>query len=229
MALSLFGKLPSKRDFVAIRAPRRFLTAWENWIQAGLAASREQLAKDWQEVYLSAPIWRFWIGGEIGGSEAAGALMPSVDGIGRYFPLTVFAVAPDGLTIDPPTVDPMNEWFASIEASMLAVLEAAQADGPAELADRLPAPAMRARHQRSQPPIHPAEGMAVWLAPGDDVADLFCSLRQQDRDRVHAGRSYFWTIGGPDYRSQVVASAGLPDAQAFSGLLTGRFDAREAA
>ena len=227
MACSLFGKLPSKRDFVAIRAPRRFLTVWENWVQAGLAASREQLGKDWQEVYLSAPIWRFWIGAEIGGVEAAGALMPSVDGIGRYFPLTVFATAPEGMTIDPPTVDAMDEWFGSIEASMLAVLDATEADGPAELADRLPAPALRAREKAPAPPMHPSRDMAVWLAPGDSVADIFLDLSQQDRDRAHAGRSYFWTIGGPDYRSQVVASAGLPDAQAFSGLLTGRFDARE--
>ncbi len=43
MACGLFGKLPPKRDFVAVNAPRPFLTVWENWVQAGLAASREQL------------------------------------------------------------------------------------------------------------------------------------------------------------------------------------------
>jgi len=227
MACSLFGKLPSKRDFVAINAPRRFLTAWENWLQAGVAASREQLGQGWQEAYLSAPIWRFWLGRDIGGAETAGALMPSVDGIGRYFPLTVFAAAPDGMTIDPPTINAMDEWFGSIEASMLAVLEATAPAAPAELADRLPAPVLRARAETPAPPMHPAKGMAVWLAPGDSVTDIFLDLRQNDRDQVHAGRSYFWTIGGPEYRSQVVASAGLPDAHLFTGLLTGRFDARE--
>ncbi len=30
MACGVFGKLPSKRDFIAVNAPRRFLTAWEN-------------------------------------------------------------------------------------------------------------------------------------------------------------------------------------------------------
>jgi type VI secretion system protein ImpM len=105
MACGVFGKLPSKRDFVAVRAPRRFLNVWENWVQAGLASSREQLGTGWQEAYLNAPIWRFWLGAEIGGAATVGALMPSVDGIGRYFPLTVFAAAPDGMIIDPPTVD----------------------------------------------------------------------------------------------------------------------------
>lgn len=60
--------------------------------------------------------------------------------------------------------------------------------------------------------------MSVWPATGDG---------HNDRDRLHAGRIYFWTIGGTDCRCQVVASAGLPDAQAFTGLLTGRFDARQ--
>jgi type VI secretion system protein ImpM len=227
MACGLFGKLPSKRDFVAINAPRRFLTAWENWVQAGLASSREQLGTGWQEAYLSAPIWRFWLGAEIGGAETVGALMPSVDGVGRYFPLTVFAAAPEGMIIDPPTIDSMDEWFGSIEASMLGVLDTTDADGPADLAERLPAPPARARPETPAPPLHPATGLAVWLAPGDSVADIFLDLRQRDHDQLNAGRSFFWTIGGPDYRSQVVACAGLPEAQLFAGLLTGRFDARE--
>jgi type VI secretion system protein ImpM len=227
MACGLFGKLPSKRDFVAINAPRRFLTAWENWVQAGLASSREQLGTGWQEAYLSAPIWRFWLGAEIGGAETVGALMPSVDGVGRYFPLTVFAAAPEGMIIDPPTIDSMDEWFGSIEASMLGVLDTTEPDGPADLAERLPAPPARARPETPAPPLHPATGLAVWLAPGDSVADIFLDLRQRDHDQLNAGRSFFWTIGGPDYRSQVVACAGLPEAQLFAGLLTGRFDARE--
>ena len=100
MACSLFGKLPSKRDFVAIRAPRRFLTVWENWVQAGLASSREQLGNGWQEAYLSAPIWRFWLGRHLAGRPVLGALMPSVDGIGRYFPVCALGAfdAPRPLT-----------------------------------------------------------------------------------------------------------------------------------
>ena len=227
MACGLFGKLPSKRDFVAVNAPRRFLNVWENWVQAGLASSREQLGTGWREAYLSAPIWRFWLGAEIGGAATVGALMASVDGIGRYFPLTVFAAAPDGMIIDPPTIDPMDEWFGSIETSMLGVLDTTDPDSPAAFAERLPAPAARPRPETPAPPLHPAKGMAVWLAPGEDVTDVFSSLGRRDLDQVNAGRSYFWTIGGPDFRSQVVDCAGLPDASAFAGLLTGRFDARE--
>ena len=227
MACSLFGKLPSKRDFVALNAPRPFLTLWENWVQAGLAASREQLGKDWQDAFLKAPIWRFWLGRDIGGAETVGALMPSVDGIGRYFPLTVFAAADDGMTIDPPTTNAMDAWFGGIEAGMLSALETTAPEAPAELAEKLPAPTMRTRAAAAPPPMHPAKGMAVWHAPGDSVAGIFLDLGQQGLDQVHAGRSYFWTLGGSDYRSQVMACAGLPDPHVFTALLTGRFDARE--
>jgi type VI secretion system protein ImpM len=61
------------------------------------------------------------------------------------------------------------------------------------------------------------------------VADIFVALEQRDRDQTHARRSYFWTLGGPDYRSQIIMCDGLPQPFHFTGLLTGRFDAREVA
>ena len=43
MRCSLFGKLPAKRDFIALFAPRHFLDIWEPWQQASIAASRDAL------------------------------------------------------------------------------------------------------------------------------------------------------------------------------------------
>ena len=56
MRCGLYGKLPAKRDFIAIGAPREFLRAWEPWIQGGISASRVSLGADWQTVFLTAPI-----------------------------------------------------------------------------------------------------------------------------------------------------------------------------
>ena len=39
----MFGKLPSKRDFVAYNMPRPFLDQWEEWLQSAVAASRHEL------------------------------------------------------------------------------------------------------------------------------------------------------------------------------------------
>ena len=65
-------------------------------MQSGISASRERLKDQWQQAYLTAPIWRFWLGADICGVTVVGALMSSLDGIGRYYPLTVFAVADAG-------------------------------------------------------------------------------------------------------------------------------------
>ena len=65
MQCSLFGKLPARRDFIAIGAPREFLNAWEPWLQSAISSSRQELGKDWQAAFLAAPIWRFWLGADI--------------------------------------------------------------------------------------------------------------------------------------------------------------------
>ena len=65
MRCGLFGKLPAKRDFIALFAPRDFLDVWEPWMQSSISASREKLLDGWQQAFLTAPIWRFWLGAEI--------------------------------------------------------------------------------------------------------------------------------------------------------------------
>ena len=105
-------KAAAKRDFIALFAPRAFLDVWEPWMQGGISASRDTLGSGWQEAFLTAPIWRFWLGAEICGATVAGAFMPSLDGVGRYYPLTLFAYADPGIAIPPPDLDAQDEWFA---------------------------------------------------------------------------------------------------------------------
>ena len=104
MPVGLFGKLPAKRDFVAFGASRRFLEAWEPWLQAGMATSKQSVGTGWTELYNRAPIWRFWLGADFCGEAMIGAFMPSVDGVGRSFPLTLFAGEGDE-SLPPPELD----------------------------------------------------------------------------------------------------------------------------
>ena len=84
-----FGKLPSLGDFASRRLPDTFVHGWDRWLQNGLACAREQDA-DWLSGYLVAPIRRFWLApGVLGPAGWAGLVMPSVDRVGRHFPLTV--------------------------------------------------------------------------------------------------------------------------------------------
>lgn len=90
-----FGKLPGMGDFAHRRLPEAFRSVWDQWLQRGLARLKDRHA-DWIERYLEAPIWCFALGPRVVGERGwIGVLMPSVDGVGRYFPFTL-AVELDG-------------------------------------------------------------------------------------------------------------------------------------
>jgi type VI secretion system protein ImpM len=87
-----FGKIPSRGDFLSFGLPREFLDPWDDWVQTALEQSRERFSDQWLDFYLTSPLWCFSIGAGIcGGQSWTGMLMPSVDGVGRYFPLTIAA------------------------------------------------------------------------------------------------------------------------------------------
>ena len=85
-----FGKLPNLGDFASRRLPEGFVHRWDSWLQRGMAEARDDLTQDWLAGYLVAPIHRFWLApGLLGAAGWAGLLMPSVDRVGRHFPLTL--------------------------------------------------------------------------------------------------------------------------------------------
>jgi type VI secretion system protein ImpM len=84
-----FGKLPGMGDFAHRRLPESFRSVWDQWLQRGLARLKDR-HDDWTSHYLEAPIWCFALGPQVVGEGAwIGVLMPSVDGVGRYFPFTM--------------------------------------------------------------------------------------------------------------------------------------------
>lgn len=94
-AFGAFGKMPSLGDFFHFGLPPGFVTAWDLWLQARIAAARERLGEDWQPRYFAAPIWRFTLAPGLAGADGMlGVLMPSVDRVGRHFPLTLAAGHP---------------------------------------------------------------------------------------------------------------------------------------
>lgn len=89
-----YGKMPSMGDFLRLNTPPGFVSVWDTWLQQGLKAARATLGEGWQASYMSAPIWRFWLGAGLAGpAPVVGVIMPSVDRVGRQFPLTLMAIA----------------------------------------------------------------------------------------------------------------------------------------
>ena len=93
------GKIPVRGDFVHAGLPRDFADRWHDWqSRAVIAGSRTLMGDAWLDAFLEAPVWRFVLPPGICGARAAvGLIMPSVDKVGRYFPLT-FVALPDAGT-----------------------------------------------------------------------------------------------------------------------------------
>lgn len=116
-AVGFFGKLPARGDFVERRLDRGFCRGMDDWLQAGMAASQALLGEAWLPLYLEAPIWRFALGaGVCGPRQAMGVMMPSVDRVGRYFPLVV------ATHLVAPAVS-AGAWFDAAEQLVLTALE----------------------------------------------------------------------------------------------------------
>jgi type VI secretion system protein ImpM len=85
-----FGKIPSLGDFVSRRLPASFVQPWDAWLSGELSEARLMLAETWVTVYEHAPVSSFLLGSGVVDEHAwSGILVPSVDRVGRRFPLTI--------------------------------------------------------------------------------------------------------------------------------------------
>jgi type VI secretion system protein ImpM len=221
MRCGLFGKLSAKRDFIALATPRNFLEAWEPWLQASLSASRHQLGDQWQQTFLTTPVWRFWLGAAICGTTVAGAIMPSLDGVGRYYPLTLHAVADADAPIVPPDIDAQDEWFGMAENFLLSTLEqGAVFEDISSALDLLTVPRTQSRGADDEKVIALGKGMTGMISAGDGFGAALSSLRAASPD-VYAAASFWWTTGGGDFPPLALSCRGLPDPYRYSTLLSG--------
>lgn len=149
--VGLFGKLPSKGDFVSRGLDGDFLAQFEPWLAAVMEDARAVLADDWAAVYDAAPIWRFWIGPEAGLTGCAGVMAAARDRVGRRFPLVL--VAPDTLP-QPPSVAQDEGWYAALEAALDQAFHLDAADDPQDVLADLPPPDQT--YEAPQPGTHGA-------------------------------------------------------------------------
>jgi type VI secretion system protein ImpM len=119
-AVGWYGKIPGAGDFIARRVPAAFSEPWDRWLQVAIEGSKQRLGTEWRDNFLSMPAWRFVLGPHIAGSSAwAGLMMPSVDAVGRYFPLTVASALPSAGLDVAATLLRAGRWFDEIETIAL--------------------------------------------------------------------------------------------------------------
>lgn len=219
-----FGKLPSNGDFITRRLSRDYLDVWDEWLQQCVAASRASLGDDaWLNAYLTAPLWCFALQPGICGAQAwTGLLMPSVDRVGRYFPLTLAVTLPPGVSALQAALCGAG-WFSAARRTALEALEddslvlddfdqAVASLGPLDL----------------NPPAHLAmpdmtdSTAGVRLALNEQgPSALLLPLAEYWARPATGGYSVWWTEGSEAVEPTLLWQPALPRPAAFSSLLTG--------
>jgi type VI secretion system protein ImpM len=213
-----YGKLPTLGDFAQRRLPHAFVEGWDGWLQQCLQASRTALGPGWLEHYLSAPAWRFvLLPGVIGAEPWAGVLLPSVDRVGRYFPLTVCSRLPVCAPLGS-SLAALECWLEELATCALLGLDAESGYGRLEAAlQGLALPAM--------PPGLPTP--QTDQGESATTTGFLDALAARLLPRLLAGESIWWCCS-PGASSTGFSCQGLPPATAFAALLCGRAPAGSA-
>ncbi len=233
-SVGFFGKLPCNGDFLERRVPRGFLEVWDPWLQHCVHTSREILQESWLSSYLSSPLWRFVLSASVCGSGAyAGVLAPSVDRVGRYFPLTIVTqIDVDFCSLQ--FAAQHTAWFGALESLVLTALEDtdlslewfdAQVAGLAIRLDEAGAAADPELVDIFERSSFPAQGSA-WRAPLRSASGL------QDAINAFAFRelaaqlrpiSLWWTEGSSGPASSWLTLRSLPTPAHFGAMLDGHW------
>jgi len=184
-AIGFHNKIPARGDFVQAGLPRTFTDPWDGWMQRMITASRSLLGEAWLPAWLEAAIWRFALTpGTCGPHAVIGLWMPSVDRIGRYFPLTLAAVARDANAF---TL--MREGGGFLAAAENAGRDALENDlAPDELGARLAAAtAAPSGDPGTDLSLYPLKGGSWWTEGAPRVAaEVFSSAALLDEHTFSA-------------------------------------------
>ncbi len=119
----IYGKLPLHGDFVYRNLPPQLIEVWDEWLQSFVAGSREQLGESWLDIYLTSPIWRFSFSqGVLDDQSWLGVMLPSVDRVGRYFPISVLSRLPEGVNLFEYS-QLQEDWYEAVEELLFSSLD----------------------------------------------------------------------------------------------------------
>ncbi|ACV27907.1 type VI secretion system-associated protein TagF [Kangiella koreensis] len=89
MRLGCFGKIRNCGDFISRHMPHEIESSFTEWLEEGLAETKERFQQQWLDYFLTSPIWNFVIEEPDSEQVIVGTMMPSMDKVGRYYPLIV--------------------------------------------------------------------------------------------------------------------------------------------
>lgn len=221
-----YGKLPTLGDFASRRLDASFIDPWDAWLAQGIATLREQSGDAWLDAYLASPVWRFVLmPGVLGEQAVAGVLMPSVDRVGRYFPLTLAAPLP-ALPGSGAEVEALLNWLHQLDdAAADALHDDWDVDQLEAELTRLPLPAMAASTAHApglDALANIRQGATSHIAlPLGSRAELSALLAQgaaRQWQTAAQGLAFWWAESNQQAPRSLV-SRGLPQGEGFAALL----------
>ncbi|MFV8783885.1 type VI secretion system-associated protein TagF [Microbulbifer sp. SA54] len=209
----IFGKLPGHGDFVQRDLPTSFINPWDGWLQRAVHGSRELVGERWLDYYLTSPIWRFALSpGVLNEQTWAGILVPSVDSVGRYFPVTM--AVPVATGSNPFEIQVAAEqWYKLLsELAVEALQHALLVD---QLVDRFPEfpvvlPQGFAAEQE--------DGLMSCTAKGT-ISASFPTLLDNFYRRNSSSYSLWWCAGSQHLAATTMLSPGMPDPVNYCSML----------
>jgi len=224
-----YGKVPAVGDFVVRRLPACFVQPWDVWLQEALSASRDQLGSEWLDLYLISPIWRFVLSpGNCGDKATAGVLMPSVDKVGRYFPLTLAAVLNEPEVL-PDLFVTAASWFDTLEHLALSALEYdfRLDEFDMKLQEQfLLVPSSLTERRCKEKDLDPWDsdfGFHFEMENIERLPDVFRELSARLVTKFFSAYSMWSTSGSERMKPSFLVYGGLPPAHVFSDFLTGNW------
>jgi type VI secretion system protein ImpM len=212
-AFGAYGKMPSLGDFFRLHAPPGFVEPWDGFLQSMILEAQAALGEGFDTAFMSAPIWRFTLAAGLAGPHPAmGVVMPSVDRVGRRFPLTLVVPLDERAA---PAASHFREGplFARMETLALAMLDdgasrPALEEGLAALAP--PAPA-------TDPVLRSSSGTLV-LSQGEGIEGACADVAGALLATRHSRPSLWSTeVGGVP---RLMVAEGLPGPREQVALIT---------
>jgi type VI secretion system protein ImpM len=192
--IGLFGKLPAVGDFIGRGLGHAQRAAVDAWLSSGLLELQAS-SPQWLDTYLVSPVWQ-WVlpAGRLCEPALAGVLMPSVDRVGRYFPL--IAMRALGSDEDPARLGAeLAAWAAAMPLALHQALD------PDALLARL--------DEAARTPTGTPESAAAH-------ARLLASFK------AGGHLSLWWSQVGPAAPARFISHRGQADAGLFVSLFDGR-------
>jgi type VI secretion system protein ImpM len=229
--IGLFGKLPSHGDFLRRRTSDAFVDAWDAWLRECLAESRAALGERWLDVYLTSPAWRFvCAAGACGPAPVMGLMVPSVDRVGRFFPLTLVAELPDDVSLIAAAAD-SAPFFEIAERLLIETLAADNIDFErfdervvklGDVLESITLPPLVVLDAAAAAMV--SEGAHPWQIPiggAAQLAPVFEQLLSHRLSSMYDPLVLWWTEGSSIVEPSCLIAKSLPHPSTFGALLDG--------